>query len=658
MKKALLLLSGVFLASAVFCQNNLKKSPVLPSKATNKNVALFDDIHPAVPTVNNPLVQTRGSEIAIGTAFNIYSVLLDGQNQTAYDANLNAMAFVHRQNAGSSGGSGRVSYDYSIDGGNTWQADNKQITPTLDLSGNGTNIGNGNRYPSCAIYNPPGNTDPANAYIVAVGPSLHTDPVYGNGWGWEFVASAPLVFDASKVSEKYYTNADTTSFHPYGLTANPDGSLWYVSTTWNTDKDPDATTAASYGKLYVCKLTFNGTGFDREVKIVLQPNWGFVADSAWHIQGDYNMAWSPDGKTGYVVFVTTDIDNENVGDGIGVKPVIWKTTDSGETWTKYAQVDYQSMQELLDWTFFTDTNGDGLPNDTSGDIRPYMNSIDVTCDKNGDLHIFANMYSRSTTAIDSMGWGWFAGDSISTLFHFITDGVNWDASYVDLWACDGGTLGAVGVGVRTQASRSADGNVVFFTYLQSLNKDATIPDIFADVNNAPDIFAYAYNLDTGVGAWKRLTDPDEDYDLLLEGKYFFATMAPVSATGGNESYYELPVVVAEPNADGSDLSPPQFWYVFGVGFEEKDLTSTREPITNVDLSVYPNPTSGILNVVLNDPSVKADIIVSNAMGSVVQQLNKQSGSVFLNLGQQPAGVYYLTIRTEQGITARKVLLTK
>ena len=43
-------------------------------------------------------------------------------------------------------------------------------------------------------------------------------------------------------------------------------------------------------------------------------------------------------------------------------------------------------------------------------------------------------------------------------------------------------------------------------------------------------------------------------------------MAPTSIDGGDDFDYELPVVFAEPS--GTDLDPPQYYYIKGAGFNE------------------------------------------------------------------------------------------
>lgn len=657
MAKQLLILLAVCVSVTLSAQGHLKNGHVQSTQIQpSEAAALIDDV--SVPAATPVSSRMGGEEVQLGSSYNIYSILLDAQNQVYYHPDLDALTFIHRQNNGEDGGSGIISYDVSFDGGETWDAMNKQITPTLDLSGDGSYIGNGNRYPSGTIYNPPGNTDPANAYFVGAGPALHTDPVFGNGWGWEYVASSKLQFEAGSVVENYYTNADTTSFHPFSIVSNPDGSLWYVSSQWDTDADPDAASTASYGKMFLCRLDFNGTGFDRTIVETFEPNWGVLGDSLWQIQGDYNLAFSPDGMTGYLCYVTTDVDNEGYGEGIGMKPVLWKTTDGGENWTKYAQVNYQEMPELLAETYYTDSNGDGNNNDDSGPILPYMNSIDMVVDGMGDLHIFAEMNSRSQTTIDSIGFGYFNADSVSTLFHFITDGVAWDAKFVDVLACENGAVGSVAVGHRPQASRSPDGMAVFATYLQSW--DGTFTG-FDDMNNGPDVFAYGYHLESGQSAKKWLTDPFGEDDLSLTRSYFYTTMSPVCIQGGTEKDYELPIAFAQPGSD--DLQPVQYWYAKGLGFNEEDLglnSSVEEVSAEIGFTLAPNPASGMVWLRYDLPeTAEVEVVLTDVLGKQIKLVSRGQLSAGeqvepMNIDGLASGLYFVQLRFGDKIATQKL----
>src|SRR5690606_16921643 len=129
-------------------------------------------------------------------------------NQVVYNANINTIAFVHRQNAGGAGGSGIISIDYSTDGGANWIINPYTVTP----NGSGS-AWNGNRYPNIGIYNPIGNTNSSNAYLIEVGPALETGTGSNdNGWAKTFRSSHKL--DGTNLDETYDYNSLSTLNDP------------------------------------------------------------------------------------------------------------------------------------------------------------------------------------------------------------------------------------------------------------------------------------------------------------------------------------------------------------------------------------------------------------------------------------------------------------
>ena len=594
------------------------------------------DHNDALPTKTHPL-ERRGLELDLGTSYNVYTILLDGQNQLYYNEDLNALSFVHRQNNGAPGGSGIISYDYSLDGGATWNTDNKPITPSAD----GTGYYNGNRYPSGSIMNEAGNTDPANAYFVAAGPALQTHPDFGRRWGLEFAASSPLVYDGSNVSDNYYANFDTSSFHPYALTCNPDGSCWYVSTqvVLNTAGNIVSDAPNSYNKFYVCKLTMDNGQLKREIKAELSPNWSGIEQL--RVNGDWNMSFSPDGQIGYVVHISTDVDNEPYG-GTSVKPIVWKSTDGGENWTKHTTLDYNQFPMLLDYTVVA----------RNGEPMPLMNDMDLTVDKNGTLHIMANMAGRSTPAIDSMGWRW-TGDSAQTIGHFMTDGIDWEYNLVDVWGNTNGAFDGIGMGARVQASRTPDGSVVFATYLQTW-ENGLQGQVFADANNNPDVFGYAYMVDSKAKAGpKWLSNIDEEF--FFSGFYYFGTASPVSIVNGDDHMYEIPVAATV--VGGTALEPVNHFYAKGFGFDMSDFIVSTDKLdkAHFDVKVYPNPSYGAVTIDLSRVEQTLDAYLIDQTGRTVKHWNALQNVDQIYLNDLPSGLYHLRLQNEDQFDVRKIL---
>ena len=77
---------------------------------------------------------------------------------------------------------------------------------------------------------------------------------------------------------------------------------------------------------------------------------------------------------------------------------------------------------------------------------------------------------------------------------------------------------------------------------------------------------------------------------------------------------------------------------------------SQHPTSNIQLTVYPNPTNGILHVVCPDAR---RISVVNIMGQTL--LTQDSKLSTLNLEFLPEGVYFLKVETSEGVAVKKIL---
>jgi len=86
------------------------------------------------------------------------------------------------------------------------------------------------------------------------------------------------------------------------------------------------------------------------------------------------------------------------------------------------------------------------------------------------------------------------------------------------------------------------------------------------------------------------------------------------------------------------------------------LGATTQPVVALDglsVSVYPNPGSGDMTLsVTGAPERNLQLEVTNALGRIVRNIALPEGAVFtypLDLSSEPAGVYYLRLRSENGV---------
>jgi hypothetical protein len=138
---------------------------------------------------------------------------------------------------------------------------------------------------------------------------------------------------------------------------------------------------------------------------------------------------------------------------------------------------------------------------------------------------------------------------------------------------------------------------------------------------------------------------------------------------GNKSVYD---VTYNGNTDVSHI-PGNFIlrYCTNSGASFKTDNSETPPTTpeeelaqqllqDMDIAVYPNPSSGLFNIKCNDDDCDIIYTVYNSLGAKVAQGNFAQKTV-VNLKQQPAGIYYFAFKylnTDNKVVNRKVILDK
>ncbi len=85
----------------------------------------------------------------------------------------------------------------------------------------------------------------------------------------------------------------------------------------------------------------------------------------------------------------------------------------------------------------------------------------------------------------------------------------------------------------------------------------------------------------------------------------------------------------------------------------KFRTSVPNFTNTINVSVYPNPAKGIFNIDLPNTASKVSII--DISGQVVNTITGQ-GKIKIDLGNQPAGLYFVSVTNPQGAYKTKIIL--
>jgi hypothetical protein len=103
----------------------------------------------------------------------------------------------------------------------------------------------------------------------------------------------------------------------------------------------------------------------------------------------------------------------------------------------------------------------------------------------------------------------------------------------------------------------------------------------------------------------------------------------------------------------------------GCSYTEEDIkventSSTKEPAWLTGVSLQPNPTSGITNVVFSLPVTSAlEITLMDATGRILlTDISEQESVVSIDCSNLPGGVYLLRFRTGQEVGIRKLVVNR
>ena len=456
-------------------------------------------------------------------------------------------------------------------------------------------------------------------------------------------------YDFNSVS----TLGDPDEWGAAGMYVNDNGVAWYVTTDINNTGNTANDVADQYTSYFIVRGDFNATNnnFDWTVVDTIQPAWVTTDNGGtqYNVSGLANMAWSPDGQTGYVVMMGA------WGANTMMRPYTMKTTDGGTTWTQYA--DYDFSQAACFQTMIR-------PTLSAQETRPFFSSFDMVVDANGDLRLFAEVNSGFSSHPDSLLFS-FAFTGFTHLYEVSTNSANgWDVELMDSIYVDDHQYDATNQlshFVRPQASRSNDGTKVFYTWLHS-------DPMLSATREFPVVWSAGHDVNTGM--WTPIKDLSTGTNADFISAY--ATMAADVYEGGNDEDYQLPIVYGTALGGGAlsdGLSAPQWTYLENVGHSDADFTITKAACDLIavgiedivleasDLMVFPNPTTGLVQVKVDGVNT-FNYTVMNIAGAVVSNDMVKGNIVTLDLSNTAKGVYFLKIDTEKGSITRKVMLTK
>lgn len=194
----------------------------------------------------------------------------------------------------------------------------------------------------------------------------------------------------------------------------------------------------------------------------------------------------------------------------------------------------------------------------------------------------------------------------------------------------GGTWTQIGQDINAEGTADANGNAL------SLSSDGTILAVAASINEGSGPYAGHVRIFKNVSnSWVQMgtdIDAEEAYDQ-------FGSDVALSASGS-----ELIVGAAAATTGNFKKGYAKVYDLSGV-------LSTKK-INAVNFNVYPNPSSDILNIELDDNAILENVTIYNNLGQKVKSLK----TTVIDVSNLAKGLYFVEVTTNIGKADQKVII--
>lgn len=562
----------------------------------------------------------------------------------------------------------RVFLNVNLNGGapSSWQTNGTRMyMDTVSIGGETMVIGA--RHPQISIYNPPGNTNPANATVLGMANAVHISQSnwYGiAGFSKPLTGGNPVqeLFSNENESFNYYTSFDFETTN--------DGKIFYVSPEKYYE-----TTIHYTGKVRITRLTKSlvGSGFDtlhHEMDLPCSEYQGAT------------VAFGPDGLHGVVVI--SGIPQTNSGLPAVAYPVFTTTNDGGNTWSAFSLIDFNdpSLPTGTEQSLRVNMVGDSVL--AGGEMRKAIyalsHELDASVDQYNQIHLFGNL-RVSRFEPDYSGYEADTAQFQTALVDFIimpsgnigATVIKKPQTYSGCYSlCYAGLATLVDQFSRPQISRSWTGDVLAFSWSETDSAVCEAVTGLVGVNMAPDLWSRTITATDGPLQWKREMKPrnktngefGEPAGSPIDGLYYkFGKCASYLMPSGNQ--YLIPAVYLEGVSNTyicTDLFTSTLRYIHGIQARTDSLEpiSFLYPVVNRPLSaqwqrtkqavlLFPNPANHEL-FCFAEGFENAGFTISDAVG---KRWMSGKWAQTIAIGHLPAGVYFYTLSGPSGSVVKK-----
>lgn len=630
---------------------------------------------------------------------NVYGLLSNAAKPLQYDDNINTVSFIHRKSATYVGApadnSGVIVAMISNNWGTSWDS--------TCIYSDAINPG---RYPQGGIYNPVGNTNIANAYVVGSGPAIN-----GGNWSGSWYASKQLATPGSTLynntassvpnamqlfsnsSPTYAANQGKQDFAQYGFTSTDDGVVRSLAQIAN---DINASQFDLRGAQLV-KGVFTAGVFVWTTDSFIPPVIVQPTSLEKGMSGNLYQAWNEAGTIGYVVFIGSRSGQTN--SNLGWQPIVYKTTNSGSSWALLSGIDfnnstYQCLLSHLD------------PVWSNASLRiPFFNvneGVDCAVDANGKLHIATTIASTASQDLDSLSsvtghtsedytWNHTPGKR-PYLYDFSTDGTSgWSYFTVDSlgseapssvaggpgfndnpWDDDGGKITSDS---RIQLSRTPDGQYLVYTWAESdsnvttgVKKWNTLPNIKARLlkTSTNQLSTTEINVSKPI-AGNGILNPNVANRAML---HYTSTKSSTANVTTGTTDLTVPITVCNSNPYSQLTNNVHYFSAAKLTFTNTYVSSTACSGTvgfkelsneNSSFGLMPNPASGNCLLQINSNDIKKlEISLINYLGQIIKKQIETTtigeNNISIDLSDVNKGVYFVTLKQNGNITTKKLIV--
>ena len=644
----LLILVLAFQASAqmpriktgIYYQTYSKEQPVIREPV--------EKVSPSPVTANHSAQKNGDGTNAVtildlGTSANLAGYTLGTRTMLWADDDLKVVANIHRMGPGATPPalSGYLGMDLGVNMGKTQSDWTTQIQVQSATMAASPSYYDASGYPSAGIYNPAGNTSPANAFLAWFAPN-HANLIVPANYGGYGFGTANLANPADTTKHIRWYNGHPYTWLPSGFTVSSTGVVHMVDGEYNMESGtPVYKDSIIYGRGGWNAATHD---FDYTFRTLAFPCVGSYGIA------DCKIACSPDGNTVWMSVLTNFAGATPLRDSTWF-PVLRKSSDGGLTWGDpiVVQLDGPNgidgiKNQYSDYFIMHLFAGPPWP---SRDEIPYTAAFDhsLCVDKWGNLHI--------GVAIGYAPGGYQVAtgvDSINNVYDIICCNgfLNCQGLHLGTLKTFRGTWGNYTSDNRVYMSRNKAGDKVFVTW-----NDTRIE---GELNNQdPDVYARGFS-----PLMHRLTTPDPGTDATnvtrlsaIANEAYNQCTSPIVFTDGNKS--TIPVCTQWFNDPANDT---RFRFISDFSFLPTDYTVVEWPLycwwesvpesgNPTVVTVRPNPVHESVSIRLNlqDASLVSltfnDLLGHTVLTIVDRKIDAGEQELSVNVANLSPGIYFL-----------------